>query len=71
MNEIGPIITYLETKELPDDDKHARQLVLTADPYVIIDDVFYHYLFPRTRQINKVKEVIRQSVVSKDERGRS
>ena len=30
-DETGPIITYLETKELPDDEKHARQILLTAD----------------------------------------
>ena len=38
-DETGLIITYLETKELPDDDKHVRQILLTADQYVIIDDV--------------------------------
>ena len=51
--------------ELPDDDKHVRQILLTTDRYVIIDDVLYHYNFPRTRRINKAKEVIRQLVVPK------
>ena len=67
-DETGPIITYLDTKELPDDDKHLRQILLTADQYVI-RDVLYHYHFPRTRRINKVKGIIRQLVVPKDLRG--
>ena len=39
--ELGPMVTYLETGVLPDDAGLARRLALTQSQFVIEDDVLY------------------------------
>ena len=39
--ELKPIIVYLTTGVLPEDDKHARQVTLTAPRYMMLDGILY------------------------------
>ena len=39
--ELKPIIVYLTTGVLPEDDKHARQVTLTAPRYSMLDGILY------------------------------
>ena len=44
--ELGPIVTYLKNGELPENDQLARRITLTAEDYVLEDDVLYHSFAP-------------------------
>ena len=39
--DLQMILSYLEKKELPSDEKKARRLVLESDCYTMLDEVFY------------------------------
>ena len=39
--ELAPVITYLETGRLPEEEKPARQIALTSMQYTLEDDVLY------------------------------
>ena len=45
------IITYLETDDLPKDDKRAKELALTKQQYVLKYDVLYHLESNKTLRV--------------------
>lgn len=38
---------YIEYKELPDQDRHYRKVILESQDYVIDDGVLYHFYYPK------------------------
>ena len=48
--DFSPIIRYLETGELPDDEKLAKQVILQADQYAILNNTLRHLYIPRTKK---------------------
>ena len=48
---LNPVITYLETGELPSDDRLARELVLSRDLYSLEDGVLYRVMPDKTRRV--------------------
>jgi hypothetical protein len=60
--DVGPIIKYIETNELPTDDKHARRIVLEADRYIIDHGILYKLVEPR-RNKNSDSLPTRQLVI--------
>ena len=61
--QIGPIFHYLETGELPDDNKKASQILLQADEYGLDDGVMYHLFYPRARGRPRPDRMLQQLVV--------
>ena len=41
-NEIGAIITYLESGDLPIDKKHMRKMMFIGNQFTILDGTLYH-----------------------------
>jgi len=64
-DDLKPIITYLTSGVLPDDDKQAKRLAYDAQYYVIENGALYHLYESKTKDVNKAKGVIRQLVVPK------
>ena len=46
---LGPLIVYMQTRELPESNAKARQLVAMADNYVLENDILYHLQKPPAR----------------------
>ena len=40
--ELAPMIKYLETGTLPQDDREARQIAISSGQYTLEDDILYH-----------------------------
>ena len=60
--QLKQMIDYLENGDLPDDDKHARRLILESHDHVINDGVLCHLWYPRGAG-HKEDRVIKQTVV--------
>ena len=45
---------YLSTEQLPDDKKAAKTILLTAEHYIIEDNVLYRLDTPRAKRIAKL-----------------
>ena len=43
------IIKFLETREMPDDDRHQKICIRAEDQYVLNDNVLYHMFQPRSK----------------------
>lgn len=63
-----PFIRYLESGELPENDKDARKLVIEISEYALHDGLLFHYYQPRSR--GPQKSYINQLVVPKSMRQR-
>ena len=61
--DIGRVITYIETGELPQDGKLARQTCFEADKYYFKDGLLYHVHDQPNNNLRKVKETMQQLVV--------
>ena len=61
--DFGPMVRYLANGELPADDQLARRITLTAEDYVLEDDILYHLFAPRTRNIGRAHAVVRQLAI--------
>lgn len=48
---LKPLISYIETGELPSEDRLARQLMLSKDLYSLGDGVLYQVLPDKTRRV--------------------
>lgn len=59
-----PILNYLENKQLPQNDKTARKLLLDIGNYKCIDKVLYRYWYPPGKS-KKFDKCIKQLVVPK------
>lgn len=59
--DVAPIIEYLDNGKLPEEDSSARHIVMTANEYVLHDDILYYYFQPRSK--NSSKSIISQLVV--------
>jgi transposase InsO family protein len=63
-SEFSDIITYLETQELPENEKLARRVLLQSEQFVIgTDNLLYHLYQPRTKNLDRLKSVIRQVAI--------
>lgn len=40
--ELAPMINYLETGTLPQDDREVRQIAISSGQYTLEDDILYH-----------------------------
>jgi len=59
--ELGPMIEYLESNTLPDDDKKARQIVIESERYIIENNILFHLFSPRRVQLSHslpIKQVV-------------
>ena len=63
--DFKPIFKYLLEGEVPSDKRRAARLVAEADNYIISDDVLYHLFQPRTKNLPKSKQIIKQLAVPK------
>ncbi|KAL8605220.1 hypothetical protein ACOMHN_031161 [Nucella lapillus] len=54
-----PFIEYLESSQLPQDDKLAPRLILESQDYVLQNGVLYHLYYPR-RQGHRTERSIKQ-----------
>ena len=61
--DLGRIINYLESGELPDDDKLARKTVFEAESYFIKDNTLYHHVLQRGKHNDVLNPVIKQIAV--------
>ena len=50
-NALASIITYLETGQLPQETKKARELALTSSQYLMQDNILYHVSKDKSLQI--------------------
>lgn len=64
-NELKPYIEYLESSELPSDEKLARKLVMQAEQFTLIDGILHHLYQPRAKNVHLVKPLITQLVIPK------
>src|SRR5208282_1589517 len=67
--ELSDMFTYLETGDLPSCDKTARQIVIESDQYTLDDGVLYHIYQPRQKNVQRVRKLIRQTVIPAALRG--
>ena len=63
-NHLRPLIDFLESGDLPTDDRHAKRIASISANYVIIDRVLYHFWTPNSNKSDK--DIRRQLVVPKD-----
>ena len=64
--EIAPLIKYLETGELPDDNKKAKTIVLEKDLYRFgSNGELIHQYWPRTKGVPRAEVMIEQVVLPK------
>ena len=61
--ELAPIIDYLVSDILPDNNSEARRLILTVEQFVIHDGILYHLFQTRAKGADKVNPFIRQLAV--------
>jgi transposase InsO family protein len=62
--DLLPIIEYLESQSLPDDDKLARRVILQSEQFVLDDDgTLYHLFQPRTKHVDRNLSFTRQVAV--------
>jgi len=61
--DAGRIITYLQTNELPQDPKLARETVFQAEEYFFKDGVLFHHYTPKNKHVAKAQPIIEQLVV--------
>ena len=57
------ILRYLESGELPVDDKLARQIVFESEQFILEHDILYHIFHPRTKRLDQVSPVVKQLCV--------
>ena len=57
------IINYLENNVLPQDDKTAREIVLSSDVYLLHDNILYHLLDAKSKDTKRQIEEIRVCLV--------
>ena len=48
---LRPVIQYLSHGEIPDDDRRARELSITAQQYVVLGCVLYHLETDKTLRV--------------------
>jgi len=61
--DLRPILDWLEEGTLPESDKDARQIILQAENFQIVDGLLYHLYHPRIKRLNEIKPVIQQLCV--------
>jgi len=64
-DDLADIIHFLETGNLPANEKSARALMHSADCWTIEDQVLYHLYNPTRRNVNTVKGITKQLAVPK------
>ena len=62
------IFHYLESGQLPQDEKAARRIILEASDYFLDDGILYHCYTPRTKHVQRAHAVIRQLCVPRQYR---
>lgn len=62
-SELLPLINYLESGQLPDNDAAARRINIDSEQYCLLDGVLHHLYQPRAKNINQVRPLIRQLAV--------
>ena len=60
--QLRPIIDYLTSGVLPEDDKAARRLILESQDFIVANETLYHLYYPRGKG-HKSDRLIRQLVV--------
>lgn len=54
------LIKYLETQELPDDEKLAKTILYMENYFVLENNVLYHFYEPRTKGKTDASKAIKQ-----------
>ena len=60
---LGRIITFIETGELPDEPKLARQTIYESEEYFFVEDILHHKYHPSDKYKKKVHPVMEQLVI--------
>ena len=68
--DLGRIITFLETGDLPRNEKLARQTVFEADDYFFKERTLYHQHLQRRKQLDKIEPVLEQLAVPRSLRSK-
>ena len=58
--EFKDMILFLEEGILPEDEKQARKIILSADQFTILEGRLYHLYQPRNQTVSKVYPIIQQ-----------
>ena len=61
--EIGPLYRYLDTGELPKDNKTTRWIIKNQDQYGMYSGILHHFYEPRTRNAHKYVKTVHQIVI--------
>jgi len=61
--DLQPILNWLEKGVLSDSDKEARQVILQAEHFLIVDGLLHHLHYPRTKRLNEITPVIQHLCV--------
>ena len=61
--DIGRLVSYLKTGDLPLDAKLARQTTFEAENYYFKNDVLYHHYQPKAKHVDEVKPLVKQVVI--------
>jgi len=61
--DIGGIIRYMQTGELPDEPKEARRIVYQAENCHFKDGLLYHHEIPKNRNLHPDQPIVKQLMV--------
>ena len=67
--ELIDLYTYLQTGDLPTCDKTARRVVMESDQFTLDGGILYHLYQPRQKNAQRVRNIIRQTVIPEALRG--
>ncbi|PIK46200.1 gag-pol fusion protein [Apostichopus japonicus] len=64
-SDFSYLVKYLETGELPEDQKVAKKVVVEAEQYVCLDGTLYLFIYRRAKNLSQADRVIKQLAVPK------
>jgi hypothetical protein len=61
--DFAPMMKFLTSGQLPQNDDGARKVALSSTNYIIFDDALYHFHTPRAKNVSKAVAVVKQLCV--------